>query len=1127
MACSEFECLICPACCKEKSTAEPAKSTADPKLKTKPGKRIQTEAQMADATIVYVLGSLEGETDKQVDEYSGLNGFHIRTIPGRRWATPIMVGAGAGYLAVVDRFQDFDLIRVTDKYGGAGTAGFDTDGFPLDSVDWANIPDLCTIPAGGRVTGLKITPHGVLIAHLAGTSTYLKLDIQSRATGGLITAALEGIQQLPAPFDTLGSIIGTPVFVNANVGPHMFYTMALVKVANGGYIVIIIDTLQNKVVGLQGLPTSPAPISATLSNSVMSVLCGDNGIGSQIIRFVVDFAGGGILAGTVSDKTTPTPQDYTVNQYPEMKDLDGRTFDPTQLHAYYEAAAEINETANAKNRVIPTTFADLPPINQDSNVLNDNRVSVSGFIVSQYYNQSIQVPSQIIAVDATLGLKALESGYGTTTEMFHRQTGGMVDRTKPVFRVLHGGHYDIVADGGYTYGTGSVGITNGMIGDSIATDKDYELGKLKFVDAKAALVDAATGLFLYREPKPQNGYRVYGGDYAALDPVQDNSALEVELLALQDDITRLHVLYDGDDPPNAELQAAEQWQSTLNDRLTALKMTAISVVRTQATLAAENAVMAVDGVQRSVVSPWESPWLIPARTVTNGEPIAAFSTPGCADDYWSLFIREPGVANQFDATLMRRNWSTNYTDPITGDPTLFPEWAESNISPIQVASQTVNTLVPWRDPTQPSRYPMLLNAVGRGGFFSLGLPYVTMSNVDRYNEEAASLANLNDDYQRVVNDPTSSPVLVAQYAGYIAENNARVAYISTVPFWGTLPIVPRNILGMKFHKLNKSVGQVAPYIPEDMVIDPTILPGLTPGDTISVGTVAPTLKRGCVINAGPWAFVAVKVRLTADDIQDGVNVYSNPEARRNGLGIKIQDWVWPPDQENAFDVVGGSFYEAGYRCSPFGGTDAWGTWGYSIQGDAPLISIDDLPLGQRELFVSMLAPSDAQSLLLEDINNDEGDNIDAPYQRSHYFLTQAPLHSITVKFWLRHHATDVFRWGWMTESHNYPRTAGQLCYTIDPGFNTGLESILEAPGCGGTLSDLGLGHLFPTDPTYPQLGHDVVLGAVVFTCAANPYTALGLAYGTIWKCDIEFDLNNNLRALDVPLLPSDVEKPGV
>jgi hypothetical protein len=535
--------------------------------------------------------------------------------------------------------------------------------------------------------------------------------------------------------------------------------------------------------------------------------------------------------------------------------------------------------------------------------------------------------------------------------------------------------------------------------------------------------------------------------------------------------------------------------------------------------------MAVDGVQRLVTSPWVSPWLVPARAVTNGAPIAAFSTPACADDYWSLYVRQPNVSSQFDAIMMKRNWSSAYTDPDSNDSVLFPEWAASNVSPIKVADSQFNFLVPWRSPQTPIDFPPSLNAVGRGGFFAMSMPYVTMSNVDRYNEEAAALSNLNDAYQRVINDPASTPAIVAQFSSYISENNARIAYISTVPVWGDLPIIPRNVLGMKFHKIDRSKGQAAPYVPEDMTISPAALLNAAVGNVIPVGAEL-NKSRACVTEVGPWAYVAVTIKFTADDIQDGITVYSNPEARRNGLGIKVGGWAFN-GAENAFDVVGGSFYEAGYKCSPFGFEpgDAWGTWGYSIKGDAPLIPIDDLPLGKRELYVSMLAPADAQSILLEDINGDIGSSYDAVFCKTHYFLTRAPLHSIAVKIWLRHHAGDVFRWGWMTLSHSYPRVS-PLCPSIDPGYNTGVESISEAPGCGGTLSDMGGGKLFATDPTYTQLGHDVMQGTAIFECVPNPYEALGLAYGTIWKCEVDFNFNNNLRALDVPLLPSDVETPG-
>ena len=440
MGCKEFECFICGKC-KEKAPTKASKSSSDPKVKAKAAQRITTQAQMADATIVYMLGTVDGVV--QLDEHSGLNGYHIRTIPGTRWGHPTMVGAGAGYVAVVDSFQDYDLIRITDKYGGAGVAGFDSDGFPLGSIDWSKIMDICSVatPTGVRVTGLKISPQGYLIANISRPGSYLKFDIRGNSP------FMQGVNTLPAPFDTLGTFFSTPAIVDANIGPHMFHVMSLMRCGDGSYAVVVLDTVLNQVTCLQGIPASPTPISISLSNYVASVLCGDNGIASQIVRFTVDFAGGGLAAGVQSDQKTPKPQSYNVDQYPELKDFSGQNFPADRLTAYYQTASVVNESNNAANRVIPGSFSNLPTPNASSDSLNDSRVSQPGYIVSSFYQNQLQVPCQIIQVPTDLALIAFESGYSTVTELFARK-----DTSQPSMRVLHGGHYDIVSEGGYVYG---------------------------------------------------------------------------------------------------------------------------------------------------------------------------------------------------------------------------------------------------------------------------------------------------------------------------------------------------------------------------------------------------------------------------------------------------------------------------------------------------------------------------------------------------------------------------------------------------------------------------------------------------------------------------------------------------
>ena len=1147
--CKEFECFVCGKC-KEEPTIE-SKYTAEPEAQITPEERIQTEGQMADATIVYVLGYLEDDpSTKQVDEYSGLNGYHIRTIPGKRWNIPVMIGAGAGYLAVVDRFTDYDLIRVTDKYGGAGIDGFDADGFPLDSIDWASLPDVCSqaTPTGTRVIGLKITPRGMLIAHLSNTSTYLKFDVVGRAIGK-IAQVMEGTKTLKKPFDTLGTLTGTPAFVDANIGSRMFYTVSLIRSNDGNQIIAgIIDTIQHKVVGLQGIPATPTPITATISNNVMSVLCGDNGIATQVIRFVVNPKGGGLIAGTKSGKVTPTPQEYTVEQFPKVKDFRGRTFTPEQLNTYYRIASKINESANADNRTIPLTFENLPVINESSTVLNDNQVSAEAHVTSEYYSKAMHVPVHIIPISESLGLKTIEGGYGTITELFNRRTGtGVMDREKPIIRVLHGGHYDIVSEGGYTYGSPETPCTNGMVGESLATDKDYELGKLKTPgDAKAALIDANTGLILYRHPKPLFGFRVYGGDYASLDPLLANNPLIAEIEAIQDDINRLYGTFEqaiADGRATYALDIYNEritnltWKSTLSARLTTIGTTGISVKRTEATTNAETLVKIYDGIERRKVKPWLSPWLYPDRITPNGDPVDAFYTNpnNCADDFWTMFLRRPAMSNKFDAGLTRKTWSTLV--PNADPPIFLPEWV-SKSNPIQ-SMGSFSMLVSPKTISMLKDSPIQFNYVGRGGFYALNAVSLSMmSNLDRYNEEISSLQQFNHDYQYIMNVENAkppaqqNPSIIAQYSGYVSENNTRIDQLN---IWlgskteHESPMIPRRTLLTVFRGLDKSVGQTTPYTPEVMIpLDKDIAyAGKWQTTAIGESTIK---KRGCIIESGPQAWIAITLNMQADSME-GVDVWQYPETRRNGLGIRAGALDWEnlhPDYASAFDIIGGSVYAAGWRTYAKG---SWASWGYRVEG-APYSVSDPLLDQYSELIptnaatIRMAAPADAQDTLLEDLYGGDIGNITSEiFVKRLYFMSKIPIKKVKVKFWLMHHALDVFRFGYRTLYFGSSLGASHICPKTDPGYWAGNNC--EASACGNiTCSSALFGgnhKLYSNDPVFATVDRPIMSGTAVFTCD-NPYDGLGLAYGTIWKCNVNFDLNNNVRGFDIPLEPSQEEK---
>lgn len=112
---------------------------------------IQTE----EPTKCAVLGRIDGELHAQV--YSGINGQVIADCPAkRRFANPVHIAIGPKLLAVVDRFEDYDLIRVTDHRFGAEEGDEDPP--------WEAIEDIRTYPVDKRCLGLFISEIGYIAA---------------------------------------------------------------------------------------------------------------------------------------------------------------------------------------------------------------------------------------------------------------------------------------------------------------------------------------------------------------------------------------------------------------------------------------------------------------------------------------------------------------------------------------------------------------------------------------------------------------------------------------------------------------------------------------------------------------------------------------------------------------------------------------------------------------------------------------------------------------------------------------------------------------------------------------------------------------------------------------------------
>jgi len=1187
-ACKEFECFICGKCTAQKLGADSANAptesqTYSTETVTAPKQASKGAIQMAESNIVFVLGKNEDTKLMQLDEYSGLNGFHIRTIPGKRWNNPVMIGAGAQLLAVVDRFTDYDLIRITDKYGGASINAFDENGFPISNENfWENRNDIhqIALPVGTFVTGLKINARGMLIAHvndLNGHARYITAD----ATGAYYKP-FQSNTTIHEPFHTIGATVGNPAPITNKISQQMHQFVSVIS-GDTYAAVVVVDGLSSKVLGLMGIPNTLSgltPTGVAYGNNIVTVLYTAEGMASKVLRFVVDMKRVTQMAHRKSDKNTPGPATYIVNTPGVFKDFRGLDITLEDLPKYLNIAASVNEKADPV--ALSFDSIDFPVYNpaETSDNLNDNQIQAEDVTVTAPYYNNNRIPVMSITVPETLKLKAIESNCATITQLFN-QVGddAKSDRSKPIFRVLHASHYDWISEGGYTYGyiddTGATqGITSGIVGQSIATDKDYELGKLKGIDLKAALVDAYTGLLIYRNSKPDGNLRVYGGDYAALDPFvlkSASNAIETEIMAITDDIKRLSgesysyaLAHEGESDPNidAEMNADSAWLNKLRLRLADLYFA--DVQRTNGTLATEKVVTDYDGVDRKIISPWLAPTLTPKRIAgpyeEYGDTVPNFTAvPGSVDDYWSMFLRKPALSKQKNVVnLIRRTWSREYTDPdfFGGGTILLPEWTTSNLSPIVADGSFIMRAIGIGGGGYAGvspEYPVIFNYTGRGGFYVLNVPHSTMTNAERYEEELASLADLIISYQRQVDvenakqDSVKDHKLIKKLQTYIDENFDRMEQVRA---WlgkasKAYYMFPRSVINASFTDIEGSITQEGPTSEEpnapwvkEIITGNTELSG-PPWESIPIGDDVPDKKRACVVEPGPWAWVSITISFRAD-MMEGRRVEGNRELGENGLGFRADsiDYASPL-------VASHNLYEAGYMCNYFNG-DAWATWDAQVVfkpdrdllgAGAPDLPDDDVKLSltghmatgaQRYVVpvnyadIKLLAPADAQELLVSNLGQDVGNNFAEIYTVTKCFYTTVPLKHIEVSFALKHRAHKVHRWGLVTQvSVENPGGSTPMCFTEDPGYLVG--NTCESIFCGNLLcGSLIYGQNYSLqrgDPEYSQVIYNVMEGSVIFT-ADNPYvTNRGLAYGTVYRCEVYFDLNAPVSGFAIPLNP--------
>jgi hypothetical protein len=518
--CSPWQALTCP-----KPGAEPR----DKRYQSKPSKQTANETtgkqapEFTPIPIVFNLCSTVdsgGITRKFVEEYSGYTGFHIRTIPGNRWHNPQMIAAGYSVLAVLDRFNNLDMVRITDKYGGAGAAGFDSDGFPLDSVQWDSLADdhFVRLPTDYTSTGICVVERGTVLANLiTPAGKFFVYRYQIGSTLSLLNDSFS--------LEAYGTPIGSPVGLYSRPGEQMYLAASLVQ-TEAGYGVIVYDWLQEEPVAMMGLPDDWTPVSLGEANNVVSVLL-SQGSTTKILRFPININTAVASGGNRGD-VLPAPASWDVST----------TFQPVDPGYQQDDLVEYNETTQdvhkgfGRNENYPEpTTAEVSQIVEGgrrlasgttTGELNDDRSQAFETYQSNFYGQDVKLRANMIENPAATTVIGLCSSFGSICEALRPSD----DAEAPVFRMLEGKNYEFISNGGFVYGcadeSADVGVTSSYTTISVAVDVGYERGALKDLpDLKVALVDSLNGRFIFMPPKPflnedGNSYRAYAGEYAGL-----------------------------------------------------------------------------------------------------------------------------------------------------------------------------------------------------------------------------------------------------------------------------------------------------------------------------------------------------------------------------------------------------------------------------------------------------------------------------------------------------------------------------------------------------------------------------------------------------------------------------------
>jgi hypothetical protein len=1043
-----------PVTCRICGFKKPAKTEDDAYLKSQkeksgpPRDRFNRLFNKADSVVAYLLGykTVSGVNEPQLDMYSGVTGYHIRTIPGKRWTNPVLVGAGGGYLAIVDRCDTYDVIRITDEYCGLDEGDFNEYGLPKDSIDLEHIEDMAQVitPTGSHVTGLTILPRGVLIANLdTSAPSFIKADVWA-ILDGKTQPGYAGVQIIEEPFDTLGPLTGAPARFDLTISDEMHYFVGMIDGGVGNRGIVIANLLNGLPYGYVGLPDEYTPLAVTQGQGIVHVLVQETAtkvkgtsVGTKVLRLPIVEGSFMFTLGGGAANYLPDGQDYAVSHTYPIKDSPS---EKTDISGDIEGARRIN--FNFAPDMLGT---EITAGMVETRLLTDGKTSQElaprtqsyKDLAHTTYGDGRHIDVTMISIPEGINVYDLESFANVLVEgSFKLDKDGEIDTGVQFFTAFHSSHYDYLSDGGWMYGC-SVGddpglTNNGLIPLDIAIDNLINPGSLKDPpDLTPVLVDNLTGKILYRDPKPGVG-TTYDGQFAS-----------------------------------------------------AALATSNKIIRTGCSDLGDNAATILDGISRPGLR---------SRANDSFDGDLDFDKP-C--EYYDRHVA-PRVRFA-DVTLAQNSWTRRESDGVT----LLADWSNQT-DPVSTSKTSID--VPWPHNGTDDSTPKFETSVG-GGYWFLDLIKERTTKADELRldiqelvDTLATIPVTNTGALETLNTQiTEKKAELASIDESDSEQNPIMFKTPRTVLKQVHKIEPR---------VPQTIDPVT-GLTNITAIDPVVgsLP-LTPWTDVPVRVIGAevddTKQSGIVVDPGIRSWIGITIRANYWGVYtDGVAAYVHDETYENGLGLnvgKAPGWdnlALDNAYDNPFRIYPASSYEAGFTASE----GAYGLFKVTIKANGRPIK----EICTKVSYLEQLdqAPIDIADILAGDMNYTAA--IDNGLARGYAYFSSELVETVTIKVQLINYARGVYRYGMKTVDLHTGGTWERGCPQYDPGWFEGNNC--EALGCGnvGCASFIFSGNkLYADDPVLDETHQLIWEGEATYTFDGSERE--DYAVGRYLECFFNFDL---------------------